>query len=274
MTVTNNIREIKGPVLIRLVFRVAQDRPLRCLVLLIEPVRAILVVGGAGARLLQVAGINAKWAEDVSPRVRHGGHNTAAIMCYNVIGDIPSFCRLEIIDMPAKTPDSYFENAINAYVAGKSIEDSAGAFHVSYNRLKTALTERGLLRDATTSEQLRRQHLRDTARTQDTLPIDEIAARYMAGESENAIAQSFGVARNVIRLRLQRSGVAIRDQTTANRLLIEQRTADERSQYAQAAHDARRGRKDPVERLERRAQARQHKQLGVSPAELLLKEWL
>src|SRR5579885_558662 len=152
----NDISETKRAVLVRLIFRVSEDTALQRSILLIEPVRAVLVVGLAGTRLLQVAGINAKWAEDVSPRVRHGGHNTAAIMCYNVIGDIPSFCRLEIIDMPAKTPDSYFENAINAYVAGKSIEDSAGAFHVSYNRLKTALTERGLLRDATTSEQLRR----------------------------------------------------------------------------------------------------------------------
>jgi len=105
------------------------------------------------------------------------------------------------------------------------------------------------------------------------VPATEIVARYVAGESENVLACAFRVSRQVIRRRLIEAGVTIRDSTAANRLMMAKRSPEEHRRNTEAAH---RVPKKPrtFEQKCKYAVTRQERQTHVSPAELLLREWL
>lgn len=137
--------------------------------------------------------------------------DTAAIMCYNIIGDVPLFCRLEVVDVSTERPP---------------------------------------------------------------IDADDLVRRYLSGESENALSRRYGVSRTVITRILRETETPRRGQTEANRILQASRTPEQRRAYTTAAHIARRGNKDPIERREQRAATRERRQLGVSPAEMLLCKWL
>lgn len=172
--------------------------------------------------------------------------------------------------MPAKASDTDFENAVNAYVAGESVENAAGRFRTSEKRLKDALKERGLWRDPATTRRLAVAHALATRLAQSGISQDEIAVRYIAGESEKALADAFGVSRSVIARRLRCAGVPRRDPTQANRLMMTARTPEENRRNVAAANAACRGRIHSVEEKMLRAQQRQERRTHTSPDELAL----
>ena len=106
------------------------------------------------------------------------------------------------------------------------------------------------------------------------MPDSEIATRYLAGESENALAKSFGVSRTAIRLRLESECITRRDKTTANRLLSQQTPIEEHHRRIKIAQEASRGRKQPIEHRIKIAKTRQENCTNASEAEYILADWL
>lgn len=111
------------------------------------------------------------------------------------------------------------------------------------------------------------------ARERVHIDVDELVRRYVAGESEKALAEAFGVGRTAVRLRLQKAGVERRNRSAAMSTRMSRTDPDERARLAAAAHEARRGQKESPELKLKRAAAREGKIDGnVSPAEILLLE--
>lgn len=77
--------------------------------------------------------------------------------------------------------------------------------------------------------------------------LDDVASRYQAGESEQAIAKSFGVSRSVVRRHLREAGVEIRGRSQATALRMAKLTPEERLRLAENAHAAVRGKPQSVE---------------------------
>jgi very-short-patch-repair endonuclease len=106
------------------------------------------------------------------------------------------------------------------------------------------------------------------------LPDAEIAARYRAGESVQALAQAYGVSRPNIDRRLHRLGVERRGQAAANALRMKRLGPEARLALAQAAHAAVRGVPQPEERLCKSAITVERKGIVASPDERALAGWL
>lgn len=176
--------------------------------------------------------------------------------------------------MPAKSSDADFENAIAAYVAGESCENVSARFHVGEARLRQTLKERGLFRSKTERYRISAERVSVTRLAALPLPMEEIARRYLAGESENVLAKEFDVSRNVITTRLREAGVPRRGQTAANDLWQKGRTPEQRRQGVEAAHRASHNREQTLDEKIKRAATREERQISVSPAEMLLAEWL
>lgn len=106
------------------------------------------------------------------------------------------------------------------------------------------------------------------------LPIDEICKRYQSGESEQSIALSFNVSRPVVWRHLKEAGIQRRTIAEVCRNTIANRTPEQHSAYAKAAHDAVRGMKRTDEEKCQRAKTRQERQFNVSANELIIQRWL
>lgn len=177
--------------------------------------------------------------------------------------------------MPAKNTSVDFDNLIKLYLDGESLENLARDFHVSVDRIKLVFVERKIkLRTATEREAIKRKKVSSFYATRDPLPSLVIVDRYLAGESENALAKAYGVDRGVIRRRLLKHGVEIRGYSAANILKASRETPEERQANSAAAHAAVKGMKHTWEQLCRRAQGKEGTQGNRSEAELLLEKWL
>lgn len=106
------------------------------------------------------------------------------------------------------------------------------------------------------------------------LPIDDIVRRYIDGESEQSIAQSFDVSRNVIARRLEKAGVERRSYGGAQRLRYDQASPEDRMRLVEAAHAAKRGRPNSFDALCRAAATRERKQTHISANERIVQHWL
>lgn len=86
-------------------------------------------------------------------------------------------------------------------------------------------------------------------RRSDRVALDDsaICDRYIAGETEQALARAFGVSRSAIKRRLINAGIIRRTMSEAHRLRASKMTASERSAQAAAAHDAVRNRRQTDE---------------------------
>jgi len=80
-----------------------------------------------------------------------------------------------------------------------------------------------------------------TAAKKLSLPDSEIVDRYANGESELALARSYGVQRWTIRRRLIEGGAEIRGRSAANTVRMSKMSVDERKALAAAANAACRG---------------------------------
>lgn len=106
------------------------------------------------------------------------------------------------------------------------------------------------------------------------LDQDEIARRYLAGDSVLAIARDMGVTRRTIDIRLARAGVTKRSPGDQLRIENAKVSPERRKQRAAAAHEAKRGRPNPTEALERAARTREALGRFGSPEERELAGYL
>lgn len=93
--------------------------------------------------------------------------------------------------------------------------------------------------------------------------LKDAVRAYAAGESEQSIARRLGVARATLRKRLIAAGVSLRGRGDAMTVRMGRASPEERQRLVAAAHKARRGARDPLERLELRARSAErtvHKQ--------------
>ena len=106
---------------------------------------------------------------------------------------------------------------------------------------------------------------------------DDLVRRYVAGESEKALAESFGVSRSAIRTALLGAGVQPRNRSEGMFARMAQTSPEERARLASAAHAAVRGKPKTDEFLIQRALGVERKGAAhgsASPAELVLAGWL
>lgn len=169
--------------------------------------------------------------------------------------------------MPAPSPAHHLDNAIADYVAGESCQVSAARHRVSEARLRAALVKAGLWRTREQVRAVKGAKATQRAVAQSAVCVDDVAKRYRAGESENSIAQSYGVSRNVITRRLEIAGVKRRTMADANRLMMAERTPEENRRNTRAANKAMRGTTVPLERKMRVAATREARQTHISDHE-------
>lgn len=84
---------------------------------------------------------------------------------------------------------------------------------------------------------------------------DDIISEYYSGKSVKALAEQFGVSRNVIVQRLHSAGIKQRNRSESMYLRMSQTSLEERKRLTQAAHIAKRGCKNSPEMLHKRALA-------------------
>lgn len=176
--------------------------------------------------------------------------------------------------MPPKAPPSNLDDAIQAYIAGDGYNAAARRFKIGVIALRDALRDRGLLRSRVAQQRITCLQSSATRRSNAGLPEAEIVRRYQDGESMCSLAEAFNTTRIVIKCRLRAAGIPMRSGAEANRLAMSARTAEEHRRNTAAAHVARRGNADPLERRCRRARTRQERQTHSSPNESLLRNWL
>jgi len=104
----------------------------------------------------------------------------------------------------------------------------------------------------------------------ESIDADDLVRRYLAGESEKAIADSLGIGRNVVRRRLEERCVAIRGRGEAMSMRMARATPEERCALASAAHAAVRGRTASDAELVARAIQKSHSGAHISRIETLL----
>ena len=106
------------------------------------------------------------------------------------------------------------------------------------------------------------------------IDLDELVQLYESGESVLALAKRFSVDRNTITKRLRLMGIEPRGMRDAQLLLSSRRTPQERRRLAEFAFEAKRGRPNSDEALERAARTRESLGYGGSMGELVLAKWL
>lgn len=175
--------------------------------------------------------------------------------------------------MPAKAPDSHVENAITAYLAGESAQKVAPRFGVCGKRLIGILRERGLLRTKRESFKLTPNPGSLRRHTSLALPDEEIAKRFMAGESVKSLSISFGVTRAAINTSLRWQNVTARSIADAMRLRSTQIPLTERETLFS---DRRGPRIQPMASALSVAKGRQRNlnPVYVSSHERLLADWM
>lgn len=104
--------------------------------------------------------------------------------------------------------------------------------------------------------------------------LDNLLKRYRSGESEQQLAQSYGVGRSVIRRILTENGVQPRGIGEAQLLRMQRLSPEERQALAAAAHAAVRGTKQSVEHRESIARTNSTRFNNVSKIEMVIAGWL
>lgn len=131
---------------------------------------------------------------------------------------------------------------------GSSIKNAASEIGCGPDALSKLLRRRGV------DTSIGKGH---TPHNRKDLDCESIIADYLSGESEKALAEKYGISRNVIRGRLLEKGVEPRGRRDAMLIRMGKLSRKERKQLTSAAHDAVRGRPQTHERKLRRAQRAQ-----------------
>lgn len=187
------------------------------------------------------------------------------IMGYNALSKIEVVgSHLEIVNMASKIKLPNLDDLVRRYRDGESIAQLARDWEVSSQTITRRLKSAGVHRD--------RSHWGGGPPVD--LPIEEIAARYLRGESPNKLASAFGVARKTITDRLAEHGIELRGHSDWYDLWWNSLTGEERAAHVAPAHEANRGTKRSRETLIKIAHAREQNLSHVSPAENELAEML
>lgn len=151
--------------------------------------------------------------------------------------------------MTAKIPENTLDMAEKMYASGKSLREISIYVGRSVNALSRGLKLRGVEIKKTTSGRIAHN-------TISSLPEHQICKDYQKGESENSIAKTYAVSRNVIRRILINSDVAIRNQSESERMKWSKMSNEQRANQVKLAHDACRGRVRSEKELEKMAISR------------------
>lgn len=152
------------------------------------------------------------------------------------------------------------DHAVTMYLAGKTIKQAAAEAGINPKTLTRELHSRGI-------ETTRRGTWRE-------LPHSEVAARYLTGESELALASAYIAQRGAIRRSLHYSGIDSRGRSDAGIVRAAKMTAEERAAQAKAANIAATGRKATWEERCIRAQTIERNPRPLSGHEQQFAHWL
>lgn len=178
-------------------------------------------------------------------------------MCYDAIGKENTCSGLEVVDVSRETARFNPDDLVAFYTAGNTVKETARHFRVGTLKVTPILQAAGVFQPRWRE-----------------VPTAEIVAAYVAGASEKALAEHYGVARGVIRRRLADAGVQPRGRSEAMYARMAQTSPEERMRLSHAAHDAVRGRVYTEDEKAVRAKTAQNKRLNMSPAEFVLREML
>lgn len=112
------------------------------------------------------------------------------------------------------------------------------------------------------------------ARERVHLDVDQLVELYESGESVKAIAERVGVTRRTIDKRLRARGVEPRTAGEQQLIRYARTTPEERRAIAAHAFEAKRGRPNSPEALERAARTREAGGQSVSRGEAMMADWL
>jgi very-short-patch-repair endonuclease len=161
--------------------------------------------------------------------------------------------------MPGPTNPTDIDNAIKLYLSGQPLKEILANTGVSRSVFHRARHAQGI-----------------PPRQVIVLPEAEIVGAYEAGESEQSIANRYGVMRAVVRRHLKEAGVHLRTSAEANALRMSRLTSEEKVRLTEAAHDAVRGKSPSGRSLELAAQRREQNPWHAlqSDGERLFDQWL
>lgn len=162
-------------------------------------------------------------------------------MRYNTIGSVPTCRSLEVVYMSRKHLPFDTHDVLYSYSRGESMESIARRYHSSNRTIRAFLVGSGVAIKPSSH----------------TLPDAEIIARYLAGDSELALARAYGVERIAIRRRILNAGIQPRGVSEANRIRMQRLSPNDRSALAAAAHAAVRGKPRTDSELATRARTSQ-----------------
>lgn len=165
---------------------------------------------------------------------------------------------MEVVNVVRPLDPAVLDNAVQLYVAGKSLTKAAAEAGIGTSSLMRELGKRGI----------------KSRGPRKKLPDTEIVQKYRDGVSELRLAREYGVERAVIRLRLEEAGVQIRGQSEAIGLFYASTTREQRAQITAAANAATRGVSQPEDRLERIAASRAAKPKPMSRHEKQFAAWI
>lgn len=98
--------------------------------------------------------------------------------------------------------------------------------------------------------------------------VDDVISKYNAGKSVKALAEEFGVSRNVILQRLHSVGIQQRNRSESMYVRMSQTSQKERKRLTSSANKAKRGSKNTPEMLHKRALA-QKRRIGKFEQEFI-----
>lgn len=138
------------------------------------------------------------------------------------------------------------DKAISLYLSGEPVQQLCAATGVSNTRFNRERIARGI-----------------PSRKTLNLPVDQIVRAYVAGASEYALGQQYGVSRSVIAQRLESAGVERRGPSGAGIVRASKMSHEERRAQSAAANRAARMRRAPqVEKLRRALMIEQSAEAG------------
>lgn len=169
-------------------------------------------------------------------------------------------------------PSTHLDDAVRFYEGSDvGYQAVADRFNVSRRVLRRRLEERGTYRANGTA--VARERGERTRRAFRGVPEGEVGDLYVRGVSENELARTYGVTRQVIGAILRREGIPRRSVAEANQLMVAKRSPEENLRNVQAAHAAVRGSRHTFEQRCARAQAL-HGAVPTNAYELLYAAWL
>jgi len=104
--------------------------------------------------------------------------------------------------------------------------------------------------------------------------MDDLARRYLAGQSIKRLAEAFGTDRGAVRDRLVEYGVCIRTRSEAQQLAADNMTTETRKRMVGPAHAAVRGKRQSEEHRCKIAATREIKCIGTSRTEHIAADML